>query len=669
MISYWLVATTTCVLLAASGDAATSKSVHIVEARDLNFASLMIAAYGGSQPVLLFEPQDAEAVRETAALISYPRTCVIRGKRSGTTAAGLLAEIAGQPCTAPASPAELARNLWSEPKVVVIYREDDDAGRVRATGFAAASGAAMFPVGRETTPDSDTLSPWQPESIYLASEDLTENGGETFGQRMIDPDEVLRAFQATTGAAAKALILTNPADLKGVFSPSSLSSVAGILAAAHQSPVFPVPAADPEEIERFAVRLMTRNDFLPQHIVLVGDEIAMRSHRIPDPVLEAGGPEARGGGTVVRVEIFSEIEHERPQQFPVGRIVAENSVYASLSLARGLHVQSKLAGKPVVFLANADEIFNLGETISRTTVDELRNVGIPVRSFYRDEITPEISRQALTSTDVLVWEGHPRDLTLEEKGGVAVDSTPALVVLQGCYTLDRNDPLILIEKGTQAIVATSAAIYSAPGSGFARALFDSLVHDGTDLGTAVRNARNYLLSLALLKRELGHVGWNKTYRAALAFALWGDPSYRVEFAKGRPEVRPIAWKLADDSLTLTIPRRRLREVVVEEFRSGPVPRAMLGGVVEPVEGGRRATEMYGTTLKVAPGRTHVCSPGEGWNVVSLYAPATEMLTMLSVPDWKVLGISNESGEFRFKLAADADGCAEKVTGSDDPEKN
>lgn len=643
--------------------AAPAKSVHVAEARDLDFAAVLIAAHRAAQPVLLFEPQDAEAVREVAALIAAPRTCYVRAKRAGTTAAGLLAEIAGQPCNAPADAGELARGLWSEPKLAVLYREGDDAGRVRATGFAAATGAALLPVGDQRSITAEWLAPWQPQELFLASADLVAGNGDdaVAGTRMIEADEVLAAFRAVTGETPASLILTNPADLQGIFSPSALSTVAGTVAAAHRSPVVIVPGADPVEIEAFATRLMREHDFLPQHIVLVGDEIAMRSHRVADPVLEAGGPEARGGGTVVRVEIFSEIHNHRPQQFPVGRIVAENSVYASLSLARGLHVQSKMAGKPVIFLANADEIFKLGETISRTTVDELRNVGVPVRSFYREEITPEISRQALASTDVLVWEGHPRDLTLEEKGGVAIDAAPRLVVLQGCYTLDRNDPLILIEKGTQAIVATSAAIYSAPGSGFARALFDSLVHDGADLGSAVRNARNYLLALAHLKRELGHVGWHKTYRAALAFALWGDPSYRVKFAAGRPEVRPITWQFADDTITLTIPRRRLREVVVEEFRSGPVPRAMLGGVVDPVADGRRATEMFGTSKQIPPGRTHVCSPGEGWTVVSFYAPDTEILTLLSVPDWKVLDNRTESGEFRFRLAEDAAGCSDGTT--------
>lgn len=640
----------------ASNAARAAPSLHLVEAQDGPLASVMIAAYGKEEPVLLFDPQDADAVRETAALLPFARRCIVRADRTGTTAAALMAEVAGAPCLAVAGALELARALWAEPEAVVVYRDADSDARVRAEGFAAAVGAALLPLGNDDPVSSTTLAPWTPARLFLASDglEIEPNGFER--TRIITATELLRAFRKHTGADPETLILTNPQDLGGRFSPSRLSTISGLAAALHRSPVFPVPSADPVEIETFAETLMRRANFTPRQILLVGDELALRSHRIPDPVLAAGGPEARGGGTIVRVEIFSGIEKELPQQFPVGRIVAENAVYASLSLARRMHVESKMRGKPVIVLANADEIFRLGETIARTTVDELRNVGVPVRSYFRGEITPEVSQQALGQTDVLVWEGHPRDLTLEEGGGIAIERAPGLVVLQGCYTLDRNDPLILIEKGTQAIVATSAAIYSAPGSGFARALFDSMIYEGADLGTAVRDARNYLLALTKLKQARGHREWQKTYRAALAFALWGDPTYRPKLNVGRPDVRPLTWEVDEESLTLTVPRRRLREVVVDGFRASPVPRAMLGGVVEREGESRRAKEMYGTTLAVPPGRTHVCPPADGWTVVSFYAPATGLLTLLAMPNAEDLGIVPPTGTFRFPLAVDEEGC-------------
>jgi hypothetical protein len=644
--------------------APAAKRTHIVEVGDGPFASVMIAALGTTEPLLLFDAQDADAVRAGASVLALPRTCIVRSDRAATTSAKLLADVAGAPCTTFASAAELARTRWSKPERVVVFADDDDGARVRAEGFAAATGSALLPLEGGAGLDAAALAPWEPSAVFVASASLLgregalpDLGAGASVVRLVDASEVLSAFRAVAGKDPASLILTNPADLSGLFSPSSLSVVSGLYAAVHGSPVFAVPSADPQEIETFAETLMRDANFLPAHIVLVGDELALRSHRIPDPVLAAGGPEARGGGTVVRAEIFSEIHEEKPQVFPVGRIVAENAAYASLSLARRLHADGKSTNKPVIFLTNADEVFPLGETISRTTVNDLRNLGVHVRAYFRDEITPEVSRQALEQTDVLVWEGHPRDLTLEERGGIAVDTAPKVAILQGCYTLDRNDPLILIEKGTQAIVATSAAIYSAPGSGFARALFDSITYDNADLGTAVRDARNYLLALALLRRQIGYKEWHKTYRAALAFALWGDPIYRAPMKVGAPEVRAASWKLDDDGLTLTIPRRRLREVNVGQYRAQPVPRVMYGGLVQPEGKALMLRDLFATVQNVPPERRHACPPGPGWGVVSLYAEATQSLMILARPEWELLDTRSRSGDFDFALVADSQACA------------
>ncbi len=644
--------------------AAAEKRLHLVESRDEPFAAVMVAAIGTTEPLLLFDARDAEAVRAGAVLVDLPRECVVRRSRAATTAAKLMAELVGKPCVSYETAIDLARTRWESPERVVAFRVGDAVARIRAEGFAAATSSALLPLEDGVALDAAALGDWKPEHVFLASPGLlpADAGAGVLGEGvevvdLVEPVDILSAYTALIGQAPASLILTNPADVSGMFSPSGLSLVSGAYAALHRSPVIPVPSADPDEIEAFADAFMDAADYQPKQIVLVGDELALRSHRVPDPVLAAGGPEARGGGTIVRAEIFSEIQKQKPQVFPVGRIVAENAIYASLSLMRRLHVDTKLREKPVIFLTNADEVFPLGETISRTTVGELRNLGVRVRAYFRDEITPEVSQQALEQTDLLVWEGHPRDLTLEERGGIAVDSAPKVTILQGCYTLDRNDPMILIEKGTQAIVATSAAIYSAPGSGFARALFDSIAYEDADLGTAVRDARNYLLALALLRKQLGYEEWHKTYRAALAFALWGDPTYRAPLKLGAPDVRATKWSVGDDGLTLDIPRRRLREVNVGDYRARPVPRVMYGGLVQPEEGVRMLRDMFSTVQTVPPERSFACPPGPGWGVVSLYAEKTQSLTVLARPEWELLDVSSRSGAFTFRLVADEAACA------------
>ena len=51
-----------------------------------------------------------------------------------------------------------------------------------------------------------------------------------------------------------------------------------------------------------------------------------------------------------------------------------------------------------------------------------------------------------------------------------------------------------------------------------------------------------------------------------------------------------------------------------------------------------------------------CAPGSGWDVVSLYAPRTETLTVLARPDWKKIGQAPSRRPFAFPLAVDAPAC-------------
>jgi hypothetical protein len=440
------------------------------------------------------------------------------------------------------------------------------------------------------------------------------------------------------------------------------------VSAVHQSPLFLTEQHEAAAVEDAAEEFLARHRYSPTHVVLVGDELALQSHRIPDPVFAEGGPEARGGGTVIRVELFSEIQRNAPQDFAVGRIVAESASIGSVLLARQLHEPPGKKKKPVVFLVNADSIFELGETISRTTVSELRNVGNRVYAYYREEVTQERIRQSLKEARVLVWEGHPRDLTLEEGGIRDLATAPDFVFLQGCYTFDRSDPFILIENGTRALVATSAAIYSAPGSAFARALFDDLLYDGADLGTAVRNARNYLFALAKLQQARGHTDWPKTLRAALAFGLWGDPTLPPPLRRGQPARTPVRWERSETQLTLSIPQNTLTEATVGRYRARPVPRAMLGGLLLVEGDRRRLKELFFTAQQTSDAVRTACPPGPGWDVVSLRAPRSGTLFVRARPDWLLLERTKQHGKFSIPLAANEVACAATpaVTEQTDP---
>ena len=465
----------------------------------------------------------------------------------------------------------------------------------------------------------------------------------------LDTLDAVRAASLTALGDFRTVAVANPADRRGRFSPSSLSLLAPRIATVHKAPLVLVSGAAADVAEREVAAAITAAGRTPTHIYLVGDELALRSHRVPDPVLAGGGPEALGGGRDVRVELFSRLQHGEPQDYAVGRFVAEDVARGSATLSRQLAPAAP--GGRIVFLSNADEVFALGETISRSTVSELRNAGIKVRASYRDAITPAAIQDALLHAGLLVWEGHARDLTLEERGGISVDRAPPFVVLQGCYTLDRSDPFILFDRGTESIVATSAAIYSASGSAFARALFDSLLYDGADLGTAVRNARNFLLAVTELKKQRGHRDWTKTYRAALAFALWGDPTQRPPLATPSSTLPPTTWQVSDQALTLTIPPRHLESATVGRYTAQPVPRAMLSGLIlrEGEKPGRTVKELFFTAVPAPPGKTTACPPAPGWEVESLYAPTTRTLFVLVRPPGDAPSHGTPTGAFTLPL--------------------
>jgi hypothetical protein len=620
---------------------------------------MMLVARGATAPVLLVDPRDPTAAEHFRAGWQGPARCVAGAATPRATVA-LMRDLARQDCVDADDLVAFARELWPQARTAVAAPPDDYEWWLRAAAFAGATGSALLPVG-DPEIGAPPFTGLRFDRVYLfGAARVWRDAARAVAASVLEPttaDESVAMLVDALGARPRTLVVANARDREGIFSPSSLSLVAPLLSAAHRAPLLLVGGRTAAAIEAEVQTLLERHGLAPTHIVLVGDELALESHRVPDPVLAAGGPEARGGGTEVRVELFSELQNDAPQDFVVGRIVAEDAAQASAVLARRFAGARADKKRPVVFFTNADGVFQLGEAISRTTVAELRNVGVPVRAYYGAEIDEKLIRRSLAATDVLVWEGHARDLTLEERGGIAATAAPGFVFLQGCYTFDRSDPFILMEKGTFAIVGTSTAVYSAPGSALARAFFDAVLYERADLGTATRNARNFLLALSRLQRERGHDDWRKTYRAALAFALWGDPTLVLDLQPGRPAVPPLEWTLADGMLTLAVPTRALGAVTVGPYRAEPPARAMLGGLLlraapdEP----RRVKELYFAVRDGNDGRM-ACAAEKGWEVVSLYAPRTRTLTVLARPDWTIVSRPGRGGTFTFPVVAAPSAC-------------
>ena len=642
--------------VAASRGTAQEPPVRIVPADDAPLASMLLIATGPTAPVLLFDAEDADALRRYIAASGRPVECLVRPSTPPGTRT-LLEATAGVPCRRVDDLLALARQLWPQARTAVLASTSNDAWLLRAAALAGAADAALVPADGDPARLAPALAAWSLDTLYVVPGAPSLKLTPTRVIHLKTPDGIAHVTLRRLGAPPSAVVVANPADRQGLFSPSSLSLLAPLIALTHRAPLVLVESADADAVESEVRRFIAAHQLAPTHIYLVGDEMALRSHRVSDPVLEAGGPAALGGGRDLRVELFSEIQRGRPQDYAVGRFVAEDAALGSATLARQLHGAAD-AGERVVFLSNADREFQLGETIARTTVSELRNAGLKVQARYRDEVTPDAIQQALGEAGILVWQGHARDLTLADHGAPSAERTPPFVVLQGCYTLDRSDPFLLLERGTQAIVATSAAIYSASGTAFARALFDALLYGDADLGTAVRNARNYLLAVSELKKRRRHGDWVKTYRAALAFALWGDPTARLPLGAPSPALPPTQWQVDGHTLDLSIPSQRLKTASVGSFSAAPVPRAMLSGLVlrDGDRPERQVKELFFDVLPAPADATAACPPAPGWEVVSLFAPNTRTLSVLARPLGDAPAQGAPAGTFRLPLVADAARC-------------
>jgi hypothetical protein len=641
---------------------ADPEPVRAVMADDAPLASMLLLAAGPTSSVVLFDPHDPEALRRLIADSAQPATCLVR---AGTPAPAraLLESTAGAACERVDDLAALAHQLWPAARVAVLAPAANYEWLLRGAGLAGAAGAALVPVSGDIAALAPTFASWPLDLVYVLPGVTAPQLTRTRVVHLKTPEGVATVSLRRMHAVPETVVVANPRDRDGFFSPSSLSLLSPLIAATHRAALVLVDDSAADAVEAQVQGFIGAHALTPTHIYLVGDELALRSHRVPDPVLQAGGPEALGGGRDLRVELFSELEHGRPQDYAVGRFVAESAARGSATLARQLHVGLGDGGH-VQVLSNADQDFELGETISRTMVSDMRNAGLNVSAHYGDAVTPAAIEDALAQAGLLVWEGHARDLTLEANGGIALERAPPLVVLQGCYTLDRSDPFVLLEHGTQAIVATSAAIYSASGASFARALFDSLLYEDADLGTAVRNARNYLLAVTELKKRRKHADWTKTYRAALAFALWGDPSTRPALPLQPPKLPAAHWHLADTTLQLSIPKRRLKTASVGSYSAAAVPRAMLSGLVlaDPERPEREVKELFYAVVPAPPDAATACPPAPGWEVVSLFAPRTHTLSVLARPEGDTIGHPAPAGEFRLPLVSDAVRCAPPAPG-------
>jgi hypothetical protein len=153
----------------------------------------------------------------------------------------------------------------------------------------------------------------------------------------------------------------------------------------------------------------------------------------------------------------------------------------------------------------------------------------------------------------------------------------------------------ICELGGVAIVGSVNNVHSASGSSFIKAFNDGLLYRGDTVGEALRDARNYFLSLAVLKEKRDHKETAKVRRVALSFCLWGDPELSLYRAPLRPKHSLVRAVFADpQTLRISTPRRRLREYRNDRYLGRLFPGSQVAGIVRRLKDSdvRRIAPLY-----------------------------------------------------------------------------
>lgn len=470
--------------------------------------------------------------------------------------------------------------------------------------------------------------------------------------RVIDREQALAEY-ARRVQGSRHLVLTAPSDVSARFQPPRLSLAAIPYALAKGAPLaFVGRGAGGDRGPELAVAALEAEGAGPfDFVTIVGDYVS-----IPLPEIRDVDQVARG---IARPRIHKLPAFNDPDGAPsdraVGRLAALDLFDLSRWVVRLVHGEKMKQRLGALVLANADHKFVVGETISRTSSAELRNAGVKTESFYRDEIGHELIQRELAGHGLVLWEGHPRDLTVGDDALPLPETPlpPAVFFLQGCYTLDYADPYLLIERGANAVVGTYMAVYSSSGSAFAKAWLDAQLYGGQTMGQALATARNYLLATVELKKRRGHKDWRKTLRAALSFEYWGDPTAMLPVARQqKPKLEPVTARVKGNEVTVRVPARPLPKAEVAPWWARIRPNALVSGIYDekPPEGGRRLIELFLVELEVPEeiGADPVIEADYAASTWAwVYAPRSRKIWLLVHED--ALPAPGKPGSLRFRL--------------------
>jgi Peptidase family C25 len=274
---------------------------------------------------------------------------------------------------------------------------------------------------------------------------------------------------------------------------------------------------------------------------------------------------------------------DKPCSFAVGRIFHEDRNVVALLLARQRLLAKEKAPKALI-ISNPGGGLPLLETFSRNTANEFKNAGYDTTATFGRAANKADAKRRLPEATVFLWEGHRSTLL----STYAIHQwqeplKPSLVFLQSCLALAETTAQPFLERGALGVIGSSARTYSGSGGAFSLAFFDTLLYEDQSLGGSLRQAKNFMLAFAELKKrrfgEESKLG-GANVRAAWAFTLWGDPTVKLPRPTRPDDALDLVKHVVEgNTIIVTLPSEVHDSIISEKYVAVVPANARLAGLV------------------------------------------------------------------------------------------
>jgi len=492
---------------------------------------------------------------------------------------------------------QLAKYFPHQSSEIVLTVVNNPVHFIQASLFAAHFSIPL--VAFQSKIDTHALETWVAEKniqkIYLIAKD---NPGISISSLIpvtrLSLTEVDRRVVRRLGAdRIRNLIITNPffKDPKHIGVDPDLVHYAPYISLLRQSPLILSLSNKGSDAEKVFRSFTQKYGINPTTITLVGNYSMISTVKVDDKLRDQIFQKKE-----MRLEPLSSPIDGHALPFGIGRLPFSKIDCLSMYYARLKELERTLVDRFPRFtmIANLEsdkrKKLMLAESISRLTVKELKNFSFEGDEFYgKSPDDPDIWETALKS-DLIIYEGHIEQFALiKEKQDSTNDTLKhyeapyfnhfPFMILQSCDSLKNHE--VLLDRGISGMIGSCSKVHSASGSATIKTLLDSMLYDGTNYGEALRDAKNYSLSIVELKKRRGHTQQDKTLRSALTFRLMGDPQARLFFKKLPSPVRkPLKAEFVDDqTIQITTPHRHYPEVKNKCYKLRLFPKAEAAGIV------------------------------------------------------------------------------------------